>query len=79
MSFQAYTIPFYLDGFNGRQLATVITTQRREELIQYMKAKGGFADGDWYRFFTQDTFHGAMDKTRALGGNVYDLPLKLGD
>jgi len=77
-SYQRYTVAFYLEGFNGRQLATTTTAGKQQELINFMEDNGGVLDGQWHKFSTEQNFHLAITKTRALGGIVYDLPVKTG-
>ena len=44
----------------------------------FMEDNGGVLDGQWHKFSTEQNFHLAITKTRALGGIVYDLPVKTG-
>lgn len=77
-TYQAYTVAFYLEGFGGRQFATVTSARRQQELIHFMEENGGMLNGEWHKFMSENNFHLAIIKTRELGGIVYDLPVKTG-
>jgi hypothetical protein len=77
-TFQPYVIAFCAEGFAGRQIATVPSELRRNQLSDYFTEIGGVADGEWVSFADQDRFIKAITKTRELGGIVYDLPVKTG-
>lgn len=78
-TYQAYTAHFYLEGFNGRQLATVTSERKQTNLINYMEENGGILVGQWHKFDTHENFVLAIRKTRELGGIVYDLYVKTGE
>jgi hypothetical protein len=80
-TFQPYGILFFFEGFALRQLSTLPDAKKQTELINYIKAHNGTTDGNWYKFAHahEKNFHGTVDKTRELGGFVYDLPPKSGD
>ena len=77
-TYQPYTVAFYFEGFNGRQLATTTTARKQQELINFMEDNGGVLDGEWHKFTSEHNFHLAIIKTRELGSIVYDLPVKTG-
>jgi len=77
-TYQPYTVAFYFEGFNGRQLATTTTTRKQQELINFMEDNGAVLDGEWHKFTSEHNFHLAIIKTRELGSIVYDLPVKTG-
>ena len=78
-TYQAYTVLFYLEGFNGHQLATVSSECRQTDLINYMEENSAIPVGEWHKFATQANFVLGMWKTRELGGIIYDLPVKTGE
>lgn len=73
-AFQQYAVLFYLEGFHGRQLATLAKDCRKTELIYFIEDNGGRSDGNWYKFSDESGFQNTMRMTRELGGIVYDLP-----
>ena len=77
-TYQPYTVTFYFEGFNGRQLATTTTARKQQELINFMEENSGVLDGEWHKFASEHNFHLAIIKTRELGGIAYDLPVKTG-
>ena len=74
--FQFYTVNFYITGFGRRQLSTVNTSELRTQLVNYIESQGGVPEGQWYRFENDTGFRAVITQTRALGGVVYDLPVR---
>jgi hypothetical protein len=73
--FQPYSVLYYLTGFGYRQLSTFVDEDKRNALITFIKDLGGVRDGDWYRLPSESEINSVIAKTRAIHGQVFNLPL----
>jgi hypothetical protein len=63
-------------GFQQRQFATVPDQTAQTNLIAFIVNNEGVLAGNWYKFGNQTQMNDTMNKTRELGGIVYDLPVR---
>jgi len=77
VTFQPFSVLYYLHGYSRRQLSTLVDRARGDALIEYIQTLGGEPDGDWFKLpGSDDVINNVISKTRDLDGYVFDLHVR---
>jgi hypothetical protein len=76
MSFQPHALLLFVPGFDLRQLVTLPTSGDRLTVINFIRSRGGYPNGDWYQLNSLDTIDSAIALALTLGGISYNLPVR---
>jgi hypothetical protein len=74
--FQPFSVLYFVDGFELRQLSTFPEEPLQSKFINYIVKLGAKRAGDWYKFPVggKTNFDEAIQKTKEVKGEVYNLP-----
>ena len=67
-------ITAYFDNYGWQQLSAFDSSRDRDTFVQYLKDLGGWSHYDWYQVPTHDAITDAVERTKAMGGDVFNLP-----